>query len=38
MDACRELAERALAAESAEEVRGLIPDPDTEPTTSNPAA
>jgi phosphocarrier protein FPr len=34
MDACRELAERALAAESAEEVRALVPDPDAEPSTS----
>jgi len=36
MDACRELAERALAAESAEEVRALVPEPDSEPSTSNP--
>lgn len=28
LDACRELAQRALAAESAEEVRALVPDPD----------
>ena len=28
LDACRELAERALAAESAAEVRALVPDPD----------
>ena len=28
MDACKELAERALAAESAEAVRALVPDPD----------
>jgi phosphocarrier protein FPr len=36
LDACRELAERALAAESAEEVRALVPDADAEPSTSNP--
>jgi phosphocarrier protein FPr len=30
MDACRTLAERALAAESAQEVRALVPDPFTE--------
>jgi phosphocarrier protein FPr len=30
MDACRALAERALAAESAEEVRALVPDRDGE--------
>ena len=30
MDACRELAENALAAVSAEEVRALVPDPETE--------
>jgi multiphosphoryl transfer protein len=30
MDACRELAERALAADSAEDVRALTPDPETE--------
>lgn len=29
-DACRELAERALAADSAEDVRALIPDPEEE--------
>ena len=34
LDACRQLAERALAAESAEEVRTLVPDPDDEPTPS----
>jgi phosphoenolpyruvate-protein phosphotransferase len=28
LDACKELAERALAAESAEAVRALVPDPD----------
>jgi phosphocarrier protein FPr len=32
MEACRALAERALAAESAEEVRALVPDPDAEPS------
>ena len=31
MDACRALAERALAAESAEAVRALVPDRDAEP-------
>ncbi len=31
IDACRELAERALAAESAEEVRALVPEPESEP-------
>jgi phosphoenolpyruvate-protein phosphotransferase len=36
IDACRELAERALAAESAEAVRALVPDPDAGPSTSNP--
>jgi phosphocarrier protein FPr len=35
VDACRELAERALAAESAEEVRALVPDPDAEPSASS---
>ena len=34
-DDCRQLAERALAAESAEEVRALVPDPDDEPATPN---
>jgi multiphosphoryl transfer protein len=34
LDACRQLAERALAAESAEEVRALVADPDAEPTTN----
>jgi phosphocarrier protein FPr len=33
-DACRQLAERALAAESAEAVRALVPDPDAGPSTS----
>ena len=35
LESCRELAERALAAESAEEVRALVPDPDARPSTSN---
>jgi phosphocarrier protein FPr len=34
LDDCRELAKRALAAESAEEVRALIPDPDAIPAKS----
>jgi multiphosphoryl transfer protein len=34
LDACRELAERALAAESPEDVRALVPDPDAGPSTS----
>ena len=38
LDACKELASRALAADSAEEVRALVPDPDAEPSTSNPKA
>ena len=38
IDDCRELAERALAAESAEEVRALVPDPDAEPCTVKPEA
>jgi len=33
MDDCRALAERALAAESAEEVRALVSDPDAESST-----
>ena len=33
IDACRQLAERALAAESAEQVRALVPDPDAVNTT-----
>ena len=37
IDACRELAERALEAESAQEVRALVPDPDAETSTSNAA-
>ena len=36
IDACRQLAERALAAESAEQVRALVPDPDAAPSTFNP--
>jgi len=36
IDACRELAELALAAESAEAVRALVPDPDAGSSTSNP--
>jgi phosphocarrier protein FPr len=35
MKACRDLAERALAADSAEDVRALIPDPETEPLTTS---
>jgi phosphocarrier protein FPr len=38
LDACRELAERALAAESAEEVRALVPDPDADPPTAQAKA
>ena len=34
LDDCRALAERALAAESADEVRALVPDPDAEPSTA----
>jgi phosphocarrier protein FPr len=34
LDNCRELAKHALAAESAEEVRALIPDPDATPAKS----
>jgi phosphocarrier protein FPr len=34
MDACRELAQRALAADSAEDVRALVPDPETEELTT----
>jgi phosphocarrier protein FPr len=33
---CRQLAERALAAESAEAVRALVPAPDAAPSPSNP--
>jgi phosphoenolpyruvate-protein kinase (PTS system EI component) len=33
IDACRDLAERALSAESADEVRRLVPDPDAEDST-----
>jgi multiphosphoryl transfer protein len=36
LDACRELAERALAAESAETVRALVPDPEADLGTSSP--
>jgi phosphocarrier protein FPr len=32
-DECQRLAERALAAESAQEVRSLVPDPHTQPTS-----
>jgi phosphocarrier protein FPr len=35
MDACRELARRALAADSAEDVRGLVADPETEALTTS---
>ena len=38
MDACRELAENALAAESAEEVRALVADPETEPLPTSASA
>jgi phosphocarrier protein FPr len=38
MDACRELAERALAADSAEDVRALVPDPETELSTTSAGA
>jgi phosphocarrier protein FPr len=38
MDACRALAERALGAESAEEVRALVPDRDVELTSDEPEA
>jgi phosphoenolpyruvate-protein phosphotransferase len=34
LDACRALAQRALTAESAEEVRALVPDLDAEPATT----
>lgn len=34
LDACRQLAERALAADSAEDVRALVPDPDADDSTS----
>ena len=33
IDVCRDLAERALSAESADEVRRLVPDPDAEDST-----
>jgi phosphocarrier protein FPr len=35
MDDCRELAQRALAADSAEDVRALVPDPETEVLTTS---
>jgi multiphosphoryl transfer protein len=35
MDACRELAERALAADSPEDVRALVQDPETEPLAAS---
>jgi phosphocarrier protein FPr len=38
MDACRELAERALAADSAEDVRAIVPDPETELSTTSAGA
>jgi phosphocarrier protein FPr len=38
MDDCRALAERALAAESAEEVRALVSDSDAERATDKPKA
>jgi multiphosphoryl transfer protein len=38
VDACRALAERALAAGSAEEVRALVSDPDAELSTDKPEA
>jgi phosphocarrier protein FPr len=38
LHACRALAERALAAESAEEVRALVSDPDLELTDSSTRA
>ncbi|HKF46641.1 MAG TPA: phosphoenolpyruvate--protein phosphotransferase [Terracidiphilus sp.] len=38
MDACRELAKAALAAESAEAVRALIPTPETEPLVTSAGA
>ena len=36
LDDCRELAERALAADSAEAVRALVPDPDADTGTVHP--
>jgi phosphocarrier protein FPr len=36
LDACKELAERALAAESAEAVRALVPDPEADVGSSTP--
>lgn len=35
LDACRALAERALASESGDEVRALVPDPDADPSSSS---
>ena len=35
LDECQRLAERALAAESAQEVRALVPDPHAQPTPGN---
>ena len=35
LDECQRLAERALAAESAQEVRALVPDPHAHPTPGN---
>jgi phosphocarrier protein FPr len=37
-EACKQLAVRALAAESADEVRALVPDPNAEPSTTNPGS
>ncbi|HEY2468912.1 MAG TPA: phosphoenolpyruvate--protein phosphotransferase, partial [Terracidiphilus sp.] len=35
MDDCRKLAQRAMAADSAEDVRALVPDPETEVVTTS---
>jgi phosphocarrier protein FPr len=35
IDDCHRLAERALAMESAQDVRALVPDPDAQSTSSN---
>ena len=35
LDECQRLAERALAAESAQEVRALVPDQHAQPTSGN---
>jgi phosphocarrier protein FPr len=35
LDECRRLAERALAMQSAQEVRALVPDPDAQPAKGN---